>query len=1227
MVERWRQWRNTPRISSSPPPLAVEPLGQEHEQYELTSLAPRYMPGEHDIYLKHLDDAVSANSDARNIALTGAYGTGKSSILKEFAARRSGRILSISLSSLGLNNNVAAGQNDKLSTNNLIQREIVKQLLYTETPNRTPESHHRRIARKPRHKDVGLALLLSVAIICGLALFGVIQPIISHTPELWWKRGAGYIFITSLIAILLYAVVRTIRGKFFASQVSAGGAAITLSEKSGNFFDEHLDAIVYTLEVNRRNIIIFEDIDRFEDTSIFESLRALNTVLNNAKQLKQRPIRFIYALRDSVFERIVVNDADIPIDAARTELVRANRTKFFDLQIPVVPFITHRNARDIFVKEFRAARLDPPIDLINIAAGNLADMRLVHNILNEYRIYRDRLYSTANRVPGLTEENLFALVLYKNIHMSEFESIRLGTSALDKVHADWRRIVDSSLKKLLTEEKEVYIALSSAPNLDERCTQFTTKLIAKLQVLAESIPTNGWANQKPTILIGGKSIDDPLLFTFEFWDEIINGSKTIEAAINRYQSQTYNFTFSAKDLAEITELTLNPEEWHRYEITQLEAKLSSISRQIQFLQHHSWAELYRNHQYSLEGNRTFAKVVQEFVTSQLGRDLIAHGYIDHNFTLYTSRYHDELVKPKAMNYIIHHIDKGEPDYTYNLDPDDVSTLLSEKEKVLAHSRTILNIPIVDYILQNDPDNASFVLDQLSRWQPEDFDFLDAYFSIGNEQVDFIRLVAHSNPATFEYIISRMPVDSSKQLAYFDAALSISEPLSQYTTNNQVQQFVVDHIGSFDILKHDYDHTRSAIRTLAEIGGKITDVTSLSKTAIDEILVQDNYVITPVNLTLMADSSAFSLDSIRTSEPRLYQHITTNHEGYLESLSTIGQHSISGNEHFAVILNELIASNDKELQFIEDVISMAHPSCEIRQIDQVPEFVWKPLADAQKISPTVENIVTYLAHSTQLDPHIAKVLNSTEKLLEADTVGEEVKLGLATQLLSASSLIDLDHRILLIYEMKLETYLPPSSIPNESGDIGSMLIEYDIVEDKSPAFEVFSRIDWPTLESAISSSKEIPTFISPEILLPKYISSFLSSEKISDEIKNRVIDHLSEYVESLEDTELEIVLGWLAQNAVKLSPENVLFFTEQRLNHANTLSVIANSSERLGDDDLRSILRALGDKYADIADPGTKRPRFPKDSNHTVILKRLNEAKVISTISEKDGNYHVTLYQK
>ena len=52
-------------------------------QVPLETLAPKYVPAQHKTYLDRLDAAIR-NPETRNIALTGRYGSGKSSVLEQF---------------------------------------------------------------------------------------------------------------------------------------------------------------------------------------------------------------------------------------------------------------------------------------------------------------------------------------------------------------------------------------------------------------------------------------------------------------------------------------------------------------------------------------------------------------------------------------------------------------------------------------------------------------------------------------------------------------------------------------------------------------------------------------------------------------------------------------------------------------------------------------------------------------------------------------------------------------------------------------------------------------------------------------------------------------------------------------------------------------------------------------------------------------------------------------
>ncbi|WP_295818120.1 hypothetical protein [uncultured Microbacterium sp.] len=132
--------------------------GTETSPLKLESLVPRFVSDQHGTYRDELVDLLTdGRRRARvwNIALTGGYGSGKSSVLAGVRNQLGKRVVEISLSSLS-----DVGVESGNDLNNYIQKEIVKQLLYREGPSRVPGSRFKRISRLP----VGRTLLVTAVL-------------------------------------------------------------------------------------------------------------------------------------------------------------------------------------------------------------------------------------------------------------------------------------------------------------------------------------------------------------------------------------------------------------------------------------------------------------------------------------------------------------------------------------------------------------------------------------------------------------------------------------------------------------------------------------------------------------------------------------------------------------------------------------------------------------------------------------------------------------------------------------------------------------------------------------------------------------------------------------------------------------------------------------------------------------------------------------------------------
>ena len=121
------------------------------------------------------------------------------------------------------------------------------------------------------------------------------------------------------------------------SGAGIGGLGFEVPESvNHSLLNHNVKALIKFFAKSKYTIVIFEDIDRFDDIRIFTKLREINLLLNNSPLIAERkkPIRFIYALREDIF-------------GDETE-----KTKFFDFVIPIIPRINASTSRTDLMEFF-----------------------------------------------------------------------------------------------------------------------------------------------------------------------------------------------------------------------------------------------------------------------------------------------------------------------------------------------------------------------------------------------------------------------------------------------------------------------------------------------------------------------------------------------------------------------------------------------------------------------------------------------------------------------------------------------------------------------------------------------------------------------------------------------------------------------------------------------------------------------------------------------------------
>ncbi|VVT48762.1 hypothetical protein UYSO10_2491 [Kosakonia radicincitans] len=457
------------------PVLSADDEHEEQINIAYESLTPSVIEDEKaQSYIEALNFACS-RSDIRNIAVTGPYGAGKSSVLLtwEKAENNDFRVMTVSLADfemqqassadIGVEDGKPDGETPPKKAakaeEKTIEYSILQQLLYKEKKSVLPYSRLERIsdvsARQIAMMAASLLLILVLTATGLLFLFpDYIRAKLSFPKDLSQfllalpvfarVSGAG-IFLFSALFLALKKLHRTgvFDRRVSIDKVDVLKGAITTRPTAPSLLNVYIDEIVYFFEQTQYNVVIFEDLDRHNDGAIFIKLREINQLINNCLPAGN-PVRFIYAVRDNLFS------------------TPESRTKFFDFVIPVIPVMDSENASEHFLGKFTSEELKQAgfRDCLVRLALFIPDMRVMHNIANEFRLYRNIVNN------GEDLKRLVSLITYKNLCAEDYHRIDQKKGMLYSIVSEFTsgKLRDAFCNDLKDQMESCHSALSQLQN-------------------------------------------------------------------------------------------------------------------------------------------------------------------------------------------------------------------------------------------------------------------------------------------------------------------------------------------------------------------------------------------------------------------------------------------------------------------------------------------------------------------------------------------------------------------------------------------------------------------------------------------------------------------------------------------------------------------------------------------------------------------------------------------
>ena len=782
-------------------------------------------------YEKILDETLQ-NDKLLNIALTGSYGAGKSSVIRAYNYKhKDKKFIYVTLTAFQKNAEVPKGKD----TNEGIAGKIINQLVHQMKTSDIPQTkfHVKELIHPSKVIKYTAAVLgLIISGLYGIKYWGIRNIAEKLDIDILWflcgKIGIGVmatIFLASL-GVLTYSIIkRQLMHPFIAGLKIKGNEVPIKNPEEDENFDKYLDEIIYLFQKSSVDAIVFEDIDRFNDNSIYVKLREMNYLINerenvywsekriqrNKKKNQKRrvkkgteavlkketnKVRFIYLLRDDLF-------------------AAEDRTKFFDLIIPIIPITDSSNAYEqmhtifnkhgIELKEEQKQFLKRIMPYFN-------EQRLIKNIYNEFSIYNTQLGREEQNLE-ISWERLFGYISYKNTYPEDFADLQQGRgfawtiiSKKDFAIEFKRRELNKEIEDISRKDQENMVRLQG--EREHREEELLVELFPVGQY--ELIPNvKNYSQQSQPWKLWVKRI---------LKEEKVN--KVIWSPDNiSLNPDTYQKTYVTQNVAELVDEIKKRPEYKAgmkeiQECLSREKELSSkrkilqLKEEIKNLSKLSLKDIYEKSALDTYLTEDEKKSFEGYINNPKTRllaFLIRNGYMDESYHDYMTYFYPTECTLKDKNYMINLRSGEKREFNYSLDnPKLIIEDLQDKDYTMMG---ILNYDLLSYAVIKNNEKAKLIIEKAKK--EKEFEFVYGYLLNGKKETKeknctrFIELLADNWVEYCSELWDTGDRDKLKEVLKIFLACG-SDKIKVFNYQEVINKLISDDLDYLDLKIKDYD---------------------------------------------------------------------------------------------------------------------------------------------------------------------------------------------------------------------------------------------------------------------------------------------------------------------------------------------------------------------------------------------------------------------------------------
>lgn len=907
-----------------------------------------------DIDLKGYDEAfdfVFKNNDVKNIAISGPYGSGKSSLIESYK-KTSGKkysFMRISLAHFRGNENdeteeelpddVEKESPKKLSEEAVLEGKIINQLIH-QVPSEKIEQTSFKVKNKINIRDI-----ISIAALIFLFVFSLILIMFSTQLEDWtnsFSDGAFKILLSSVFgrynqlaagmiviaasSLFIFKLVKAQKYKNLFKKINVNGNEIEIFEnQDDSYFDKYLNEILYLFENVEQDVVVFEDLDRYDSVEIFERLHEINDLINIKKA--DKPIRFFYLIRDDMF-------------------LNKDRTKFFDFIIPVVPVIDSSNSYAQLISFLKDGNVYDGLNdgFLQGLSLYIDDMRILKNICNEYIIYLSKI-----NITELNEDKMLAMITYKNLFPKDFSELQFGRGFVHEVMSSKNKLIESLVAECETQKQA----------LQRRIDKIHSEVSYSLEEL--DILCNVKKNKSYGYNSTHKIEEEYSERKKNFKENQEHGVTLIQAAIQKLENQKSQFKNELfKDL--ITRNNIG--------------QLFSASTANELGEINDYKEIKRSNYFDLL------------------KFMIREGYIDETYCDYMSYFYEGGICANDKIYLRRITDQRGRAFDVPLVNPDVILSNPIIRSANFEQEETLNFDLLAYLLAHRENETyktylSVLIEQIK--ENEEYDFVSQFYNTNKSRIDFVKEINVQWPDFFgiildnEYFTDELVKSFSLETLYYCSENEIKQ-VNQINQDNVLTTYISSNGTYLEIDDPDISTICSVFGDLGVSFASI-DYEKSNKDLFDMVYEYGFYDISYENIRLMLiiqhhvnneDDIKHKMATLILSDEDtpLEERMKAEIADFVKVIVEYCEGNITDEQNVAVMI---LNSETIDIDLREKYIS--YLSTEVTELSSVEnKNLWTAILDRKNAAYSADNIVRYFESFGMIDTLI-NFFNSSDS--EAD----------------------------------------------------------------------------------------------------------------------------------------------------------------------------------------------------------------------------------------------------